>query len=146
MMKTRTFLQAIAAIVLIAFAGISGAQELSNPAFKGNKVIPKVKADLAGGPGKQVIANVYEVPPGSVVPRHSHHGDEFHMVLSGTWEAEVEGRPTKTLSAGDSQYVEGGLWHGGRAIGNEPLRLLGLMIIDKAKPITVMTPPAPAPK
>jgi quercetin dioxygenase-like cupin family protein len=116
------------------------AQELSNPAFKGNKVIPMTKSALTGNPNTQVIANIYEVPAGSMVPRHFHHGDEFHLVLSGEWEAEVEGRPTRILKANESQYVERGLWHGGRALGDQPLRLLGLMIIDKDKPVTQMVP------
>jgi quercetin dioxygenase-like cupin family protein len=73
-----------------------------------------------------------------MVPRHSHHGDEFHFVLSGEWAAEVDGRPTKTLKAGEGQYVENGHWHGGIVVGDAPLRLLGLMIVDKDKPITTM--------
>jgi quercetin dioxygenase-like cupin family protein len=119
---------------------LSFAQELSNPAFRGNKVIPQTKTDLTGVPGKQVIANIYEVPVGNMVPRHFHHGDEFHTVISGIWEAEVQGREPRTLKAGDSQYVERGLWHGGRAVGTEPLRLLGLMIVDKDKPVTEIVP------
>lgn len=128
-----------AAILTFALGvGWASAQELGDPAFQGNKVIPQTKADLAGVPGKQVIANIYEVPAGNIVPRHFHHGDEFHLVLSGTWQAEVEGRPTRILKAGDSQYVGGGLWHGGKALGPEPLRLLGVMIVDKDKPLTEM--------
>ena len=38
------------------------------------------------------------------------------------------------MKAGDSQYVESGRWHGGKV----PMRLLGLMIIDKDKPILEM--------
>jgi quercetin dioxygenase-like cupin family protein len=72
------------------------------------------------------------------VPRHFHHGDEFHYVLSGEWAAEVEGRPTRTLRQGEGQYVENGRWHGGKVIGDAPLRLLGLMIVDKDQPITTM--------
>jgi quercetin dioxygenase-like cupin family protein len=104
----------------------------------GNKVIPIIKADVTGAPTKQVIANVYEVPAGSVVPRHFHHGDEFHYVLSGEWAAEVEGRPTRTLRQGEGQYVENGHWHGGKVTGDTPLRLLGLMIVDKDQPITTI--------
>jgi quercetin dioxygenase-like cupin family protein len=127
--------------VIFALCGISGlvfGQEASNPAFMGNKVTPIIKAEVTGAPTKQVIANVYEVPPGSAVPRHFHHGDEFHYVLSGEWAAEVEGRPTRTLRPGDGQYVENGRWHGGKVIGDTPLRLLGLMIVDKDQPITTM--------
>jgi quercetin dioxygenase-like cupin family protein len=85
-----------------------------------------------------VIANIYEVPAGAMVPRHYHHGDEFHLVLSGEWAAEVEGRPVKNMKAGDSQYVERERWHGGKVVSDVPLRLLGIMIVDKDKPILEM--------
>jgi quercetin dioxygenase-like cupin family protein len=133
-----------AAILTVALGiGWAFAEEPAELVFPGNKVIPQAKADLTGVPDKQVIANIYEVPAGNMVPRHFHHGDEFHLVLSGTWEAEVEGRPTRILKAGDSQYVGGGLWHGGKALGPEPLRLLGVMIVDKDKPLTEVVPSKP---
>jgi quercetin dioxygenase-like cupin family protein len=116
----------------------SRAQEPGNHAFSGSKAIPVLVDDVTGAPNKRVIANVYEVQVGSVVPRHFHHGDEFHFVLSGEWAAEVEGRPTKNLKAGEGQYVENGRWHGGKVVGNEPLRLLGIMIVDKGQPITTL--------
>src|SRR4029077_10403694 len=68
--------------------------------FAGNKVTNLTKSDLVGVPNKQVIANIYEVPAGAMVPRHFHHGDEFHLVLAGEWAAEVEGRPIKNLKTG----------------------------------------------
>ena len=34
--------------------------------------------------------------------------------------------------------MEGGRWHGGNVISSEPMRLLGLMIVDKDKPIIEM--------
>jgi quercetin dioxygenase-like cupin family protein len=131
---------AISAVLFIAATtgGWVFGQELSNPAFTGNKIVPVAKSDLGGVANKQVIANIYEVPPGSVVPRHTHFGDEFHFVLSGEWEAEVEGRPTKTLKANEGQYVELSKWHGGKVVGDAPLRLLGVMIVDKDKPVTTM--------
>jgi quercetin dioxygenase-like cupin family protein len=106
--------------------------------FAGNKVTPLIKIDLTGVPNKQVVANIYEVPAGAMVPRHYHHGDEFHLVLSGEWAAEVEGRPIKNLKTGDSQYVERERWHGGKVVSDGPMRLLGLMIIEKDKPILEM--------
>ena len=103
--------------------------------FAGNKVTSLIKVDLSGVANKQVIANIYEVPSGAMVPRHFHHGDEFHLVLSGEWAAEVEGKPTHIMKAGDSQYVEREHWHGGKVVSDAPMRLLGLMIVDKDKPI-----------
>lgn len=103
--------------------------------FAGNKVTPLVKVDLGGVQDRQVIANIYEVPAGKMVPLHFHHGDEFHLVLSGQWAAQVEGRPDHIMKAGDSQYVEREHWHGGKVVGAEPLRLLGVMIVEKDKPV-----------
>jgi quercetin dioxygenase-like cupin family protein len=106
------------------------------PAFAGNKVTHLITVDLTGVTNRQVIANLYEVPAGGFVPRHMHHGDEFHLVLSGEWAAEVQGRPTGVLKQGDSQYVEREHWHGGKVVSQIPLRLLGVMIVEKDKPIT----------
>ena len=81
-----------AAIILAVTASNSlrlSAQDQSG--FAGNKVIPLVKGDLSGVSNKQVIANIYEVPSGHMVPLHFHHGDEFHLVLSGEWAAQVKG-------------------------------------------------------
>lgn len=114
------------------------AQEQPPAGFSGNKVTPLVKVDLGGVPNRQVIANIYEVPAGKMVPLHFHHGDEFHLVLSGEWAAQVEGKPDHTMKAGDSQYVEREHWHGGKVVGSQPLRLLGVMIVEKDKPVIEM--------
>jgi hypothetical protein len=39
------------------------------------------------------------------------------------------------MKPGDSQYVERERWHGGKVVSEVPMRLLGLMIVDKDKPI-----------
>ena len=125
----------IAGAVALGAVHRAGAQSPPPNGFAQNKVIPLVKADLTGGGNRQVIANIYEVPAGAMVPRHVHHGDEFHLVLSGEWAAEVEGQPTHVMKVGDSQYVPSEHWHGGRVVSAEPMRLLGLMIVEKDKPI-----------
>jgi quercetin dioxygenase-like cupin family protein len=122
------------AFFLIAIGALASAQE--PVVVEGSKITNLVKIDLTGVSNKQVIANIYDVPAGVMVPRHFHHGDEFHLVLSGEWAAEVEGKPEHLMKAGDSQYVEREHWHGGRVAGNTPMKLLGLMIVDKDKPIT----------
>ena len=117
----------------IAWTSLGRGQEPAG--FAGNKVTPLIKIDLSGVPNKQVIANIYEVPAGEMVPRHFHHGDEFHLVLSGEWAAEVQDKPTHLMKPGDSQYVEREHWHGGKVVSEVPMRLLGLMIADKDKQI-----------
>lgn len=126
------------AVTALMAASRLGAQDQTPAGFAGNKVTPLIQMDLGGVPNRQVIANLYEVPAGAMVPLHFHHGDEFHLVLSGEWAAEVEGRPVHIMKAGDSQYVGREQWHGGRVLGTEPMRLLGVMIVEKDKPIIEM--------
>jgi quercetin dioxygenase-like cupin family protein len=114
------------------------AQDQPPVSFAGNKVIPLIQMDLTGVPNRQVIANLYEVPAGAMVPRHFHHGDEFHLVISGEWAAEVEGKAVHIMKPGDAQYVGREQWHGGRVVSAEPMRLLGVMIVEKDKPIIEM--------
>jgi quercetin dioxygenase-like cupin family protein len=133
--RTLSALAALFAVVCLMSAQYAGAQGDAPSGFSSNKVIPLLRADLTGIPNRQVIANIYEVPAGAMVPRHFHHGDEFHFVLAGEWAAEVEGRSTHIMKAGDSQYVPRELWHGGRVVSSGPMRLLGIMIVEKDKPI-----------
>jgi len=132
---------AIGSLVGALLLGVGWVYGQQPQGFAGNKVTPLIKVDLTGVANKQVIANIYEVPAGAMVPRHFHHGDEFHLVLSGQWMAEVQGKPEHLMSAGDSQFVEREHWHGGKAVGDKPLRLLGLMIVDKDKPILEIPKP-----
>jgi hypothetical protein len=96
--KTGHIICGIALVALMNCVSFVLGQEQGG--FAGNKVTNLTKSDLVGVPNKQVIANIYEVPAGAMVPRHFHHGDEFHLVLAGEWAAEVEGRPIKNLKTG----------------------------------------------
>jgi quercetin dioxygenase-like cupin family protein len=116
-MKTGHVVCGIALVALMNCVSFVLGQEQGG--FAGNEVTNLTKSDLVGVPNKQVIANIYEVPAGAMVPLHFHHGDEFHLVLAGEWAAEVEGRPIKNLKAGESQYVEGGRWRGGKVISSD---------------------------
>ena len=53
--------------------------------FAGNKVTNLTKSDLADVANKQVIANIYEVPAGAMVPRH------FHQEMNFIWFLLVNG-------------------------------------------------------
>jgi len=140
MMRRRNIILIITAAIVLAVASANSPRlsAQDQPGFAGNKVTSLMKVDLTGVSNKQVIANIYEVPPGNMVPLHFHHGDEFHLVLSGEWAAQVEGKPDHVMKAGDAQYVEREHEHGGKVISAAPLRLLGVMIVDKDRPIIEM--------
>lgn len=51
---------------------------------------------------------------------YSHRGEEFGLVLSGTYEVTVEGK-AYVLEQGDSIYFSSRLLHRTRALGDEPV-------------------------
>ena len=64
--------------------------------------------------GEQLSAARYTLEPGAVVPAHSHHNEEFGVVLRGTLELR-EAQGTAVLRAGEAFLLAGGAEHGARA-------------------------------
>jgi quercetin dioxygenase-like cupin family protein len=129
----------VAAIAWMPAASISTvfARDGVNHAFD-SKVITLLEEQLSANPDQEFVARIYVLQPGAAVPRHVHDGEAFHFVLEGEWAAEVEGRGTRLLKAGDSQFVPRGKWHGGKAVGEHTLRLLAVVVADKGKPLSTI--------
>ena len=108
-----------------------------------SKIITLSREPLSANPDQELISRLYQLQPGSEVPRHIHYGEAFHFVLEGQWAAEVEGRETRLLKTGDSQFVPRGKWHGGKVVGDHPLRLLSVVVADKDKPLSTIVEPKP---
>ncbi|WP_293349289.1 cupin domain-containing protein [Mycobacterium sp.] len=64
------------------------------------------------------------VPPGVVVPLHSHDDDEDFLILAGTQQVLVEdahGLGWRDLHAGDYVHIPGGIVHAHRNVSDEPV-------------------------
>jgi quercetin dioxygenase-like cupin family protein len=68
------------------------------------------------------------------LPRHTHPGDDYTVVLQGTLELLVEGREPQRVSAGEAFHVPGGLAHQTRVLGDSPVRIVAFWVIEKGKP------------
>jgi quercetin dioxygenase-like cupin family protein len=95
---------------------------------------PLLKTTLSDDTEKEVIMASVEFPTGSVLNRHTHPGDEFVFVLQGTLEISAEGRETRRVSTGDVFHNPRGLVHEVRNVGDTPVRLANIFIVDKGKP------------
>jgi quercetin dioxygenase-like cupin family protein len=91
------------------------------------------------------------IPPGVVVPIHSHAERETFYVLGGEIEGLWHGR-WSTLSAGDVLDVRGGLKHGWRNTSSTPASLLfvvpmrlGRFLRDIGRPAEAVSRGAPQP-
>jgi len=95
---------------------------------------PLLKTTLSDDTQKETIMASVEFPPGSVLNRHTHPGDELAFVLQGTLEVSAEGRETRRFSTGDVFHNPRGLVHEARNVGDTPVRLAVTFIVDKGKP------------
>jgi quercetin dioxygenase-like cupin family protein len=124
-----------AAAGLGAFAGVLVAQ---NPGLSRTIV---VKGDVATAGYEAVVARI-EVAPGGVAGWHTHPGDEIDYVLEGEGELLIAGQPPRRVAAGEAFVIPAGTVHNARNPGSVPIRLVGIYVVDKSKPLAS---PAPAP-
>src|SRR5580704_16911974 len=107
-----------------------------NPAIKRTVV----KSGDVSVPGREaVIANV-EIAPGGSAGRHTHPGDEISYVLEGEGEILMDGQPPLKIKPGDGFIIPGGTKHDAHNTGTQPLRLVGVYVVEKGKPIATPAP------
>jgi len=119
-------------IVLVSFVSANaGAQ---TPGVKAN---PLLKTTLSDDTTKEVSMILVEFSPGSTSGRHTHPGDEYAVVLQGTFELSAEGRETRRLSTGDVWHTPRGLVHENRNVGDTQGRVVLTIVGDKGKPFVM---------
>jgi len=92
------------------------------------------KADVSV-PGREAVIARVELPPGASAGRHTHFGDEITYVMEGQAEILIEGQPNRTVKAGDGFVIPAGAIHDARNTGNSTLKLAGVYVVDKGKPL-----------
>ena len=97
--------------------------------------IEKSRADLVGAPGMEVIASIGEYKPGESIELHIHHGIEAAYVVQGA-SVQAAGKDPAMLPTGASLLNLRDVKHGGfRVVGETPLKLFTVHIVDKGKPL-----------
>lgn len=127
---------AIAAVIL-GFAGIGAAQN------SGLSRTIVTKADVSVPNREAVIARV-EVAPGSVAGWHTHPGEEMSYIIEGEAVLLIAGQPPRTVKAGEAFVISAGVVHNARNESTAPVRLVGIYVVEKGKPLATPAPePAP---
>ena len=94
------------------------------------------RSDLTGT-NMEIIVAVLEVPPGVNIAKHSHPGEEAVYVLEGATLQFPDGREV-SRPAGEAGVNVRDIPHAGyKVVGDKPLKLLTVHIVDKGKPMTV---------
>ena len=132
-MKRIEMRTAVGLTMVLTLAAVLSAQ---NPAIKRTVV----KTGDVSVPGREaVIANV-EITPGGSAGRHTHPGDEISYVLSGEGEILMEGHQPLKVKAGDGFVIPGGTKHDAHNTGTQPLKLVGVYVVEKGKPLATPAP------
>ena len=86
-------------------------------------------------PNREAIVARVEVDPGVIAGRHTHAGDEISYVLEGEGELMLDGEPPRKIKAGDAFVVPAGKIHDAKNTGTVPLKLIGVFVVEKGKPL-----------
>jgi quercetin dioxygenase-like cupin family protein len=122
------FRLAAAAFLVVALASAALADEPKRTVLK--------RSDLTGT-NMEIIIAVLEVPPGVSIAKHTHPGEEAVYVLEGATLQYPDGREV-TRPAGEAGVNVRDVAHAGyKVVGDKPLKLLTVHIVDKGKPMTV---------
>jgi quercetin dioxygenase-like cupin family protein len=93
------------------------------------------RADLSGAPGMEVISSIAEYPPGAELPLHIHHGLEAVYVVQGSM-VQAPGKEPRMLPTGADLMNLRDVPHAGfKVVGDRPLKLFTVHIVDKGKPL-----------
>ena len=132
-MKTFSMRRLSAALALFGTGVVTGlvAQTLTDSAQR----VEQKRADLSGAPGMEVIASIGEYKPGDSIDLHIHHGIEAAYVVQGA-SVQSPGKDPTMLPTGASLLNLRDVKHGGfKVVGDAPLKLFTVHIVDKGKPL-----------
>ena len=86
-------------------------------------------------PGREGVQAVATIQPGAESGRHTHPGEEIAYVLAGEGELLIDGQEPRKLKAGDAFVVPAGTVHDARNTGTTTIRVLGVYVVEKGKPL-----------
>jgi len=91
-------------------------------------------------PGHEAVVARVEVAPGAKAGRHTHPGDEISYVLEGEAQLLIDGQPARTVKAGESFLIPAGVVHDAHNTGTAPIKLVGVYVVEKGKPLASPAP------
>jgi len=87
----------------------------------------------------QVVVSIYDIMPGATLQAHNHPYPRYGYVLSGTLGVNnMETGQTDTYKPGNFILESVGQWHTASSVGEEPLKLLVIDIVEKGQSNTVL--------
>jgi quercetin dioxygenase-like cupin family protein len=123
------------ALLVLSFTALAGVALAQQP---GIKRTPLQKVEFPEG--YNTITAIAEVPAGGAAGRHTHPGAETGYVLEGELNLLIDGQPDKVVKTGESYQIPAGVVHDAKAHGDKALKVLGVYVVDKTKPLASPAP------
>ncbi|MBV8144512.1 MAG: cupin domain-containing protein [Gammaproteobacteria bacterium] len=122
-----------ASLLLAALAALELITATREAAASDAAVAQLLARDLIGMPGKEVMMETVDYPPGGKSPPHRHHAQVLVYVLEGSVRMQVQGSPAKTLGPGETFYENPDDVHvlSENASQTKPAKLLVVMVREK---------------
>ena len=137
-MRISTWIR-VFAVVLLFCAGVATGLVTQTSTDLAQRVEQK-RTDLSGTQNMEVIASLSEFKPGESIELHSHHGVEVVFVVQGS-TVQVAGKAPTTLATGTTGLNLRDVTHAGfKVVGETPLKLFTVHIVDKGKPLYEYAP------
>lgn len=132
-MKKSIAIQLVGGVAVFGLGLTTGL--LAQTASDSPQRIEQKRADLGGASGMEVIASVAEYKTGEAIDLHFHHGIEAAYVVQGT-TVQVPGKDPTMLPTGITVLNLRDIRHAGyKVVGDVPLKLFTVHIVDKGKPL-----------
>jgi quercetin dioxygenase-like cupin family protein len=125
------FRKALLCASIVAFASLGVAVAQQPPAGINRTPLQKINFTE----GYTTVTGIAEIGPGGAAGRHTHPGIETGYVLEGEAELLIDGKPPLHLKAGESYSIPAGVIHDAKVHGDKSLKVLGIYIVDKTKPL-----------
>jgi quercetin dioxygenase-like cupin family protein len=107
-------------------------------AFTGKLKRTEVQRSLFSVPGREIVQVLTEIPVGVESGWHTHPGEEVGYIAAGTVEMLVEGRPPRTLHAGEGFLIPPGTPHNARDLGPGTGQMLSTYLVEVGQPLVTL--------
>jgi len=137
-MLTRRGFATVAGCAICELAGFSATAVFAQgaPPTTVNGVTRTILSRTDGpAAGYESILMDVVIDAGATVGRHTHPGIESSYVMEGEIELPVQGRPTRTVKAGEGFQIPPYTPHAGGKASNSKTRVMITYIVEKGKPL-----------
>lgn len=124
-------------IIAILVLTIGSAAVLAQSTGIKREILQKTDVSV---PNREAVVARVEIDAGALAGRHTHPGDEISYVMEGEGELMIDGEAPRKVKAGESFVIPAGKIHAAKNTGTVPMKLVGVYVVEKGKPLATPTP------